>query len=68
MSQVTQSESPSITKRWSPKDKFLIESLKLEIAEEQKENKYTVRLEELFLAGQKKDRIDTYEPDYYEEP
>jgi hypothetical protein len=47
---------------------LLIESLKLEIAEDQKENKYTVRLEELLSVGQKEDRIDTYEPDYYEEP
>lgn len=47
---------------------LLIESLKLEIAEDQKENKYTVRLDDLLSIGQKKDRIDTYEPDYYEEP
>jgi hypothetical protein len=47
---------------------LLIESLKLEIAEDQKENKYTVRLDDLLSVGQKKDRIDTYEPDYYEEP
>ena len=47
---------------------LLIESLKLEIAEDQKENKYTVRLNDLLSIGQKEDRIDTYEPDYYEEP
>ena len=47
---------------------LLIESLKLEIAEDQKENKYTVRLDDLLSVGQKEDRIDTYEPDYYEEP
>ena len=47
---------------------LLIESLKLEIAGEQKENKYTVRLDDLLSVGQKEDRIDTYEPDYYEEP
>lgn len=47
---------------------LLIESLKLEIAEDQKENKYTVRLDDLLSVGQKKDLIDTYEPDYYEEP
>jgi hypothetical protein len=47
---------------------LLIESLKLEIAEDQKENKYTVRLDDLLSVGQKEDLIDTYEPDYYEEP
>lgn len=47
---------------------LLIEFLKLEIAEDQKENKYTVRLDDLLSVGQKKDLIDTYEPDYYEEP
>jgi len=46
---------------------LLIESLKLEIAEDQKENKYTVRLNDLLSARQKEDLIDTYEPDYYEE-
>jgi hypothetical protein len=47
---------------------LLIESLKLELAEDQSKNKYTVRLEDLLSVGQKEDRIDTYEPDYYEEP
>ena len=47
---------------------LLIESLKLELAEDQSKNKYTVRLEEFLSVGQKEDRIDTYEPDYYEEP
>jgi hypothetical protein len=47
---------------------LLIESLKLEIKEEkEEENKYTIKLEELFSAEQKEDLIDTYEPDYYEE-
>ena len=46
---------------------LLIESLKLEIAEEPKENNYTVRLNDLLSVGQKEDLIDTYEPDYYEE-
>lgn len=46
---------------------LLIESLKLEIAEEPKENKYTVRLNDFLSLGQKEDLIDTYEPDYYEE-
>lgn len=46
---------------------LLIESLKLEIAEDQKENKYTVRLNDLLSVRQKEDLIDTYEPDYYEE-
>ncbi len=47
---------------------LLIESLKLEIKEEkEEENKYTIKLEELFSAEKKEDLIDTYEPDYYEE-
>lgn len=46
---------------------LLIESIKLEIAEEPKENKYTVTLNDLLSVGQKEDLLDTYEPDYYEE-
>ncbi len=50
---------------------LLIESLKLEIKEikeeKEEENKYTIKLEELFSVEQKEDLIDTYEPDYYEE-
>lgn len=46
---------------------LLIESLKLEIAEEQKEKNNVISLQDLFEAERKK--IDTYEePDYYEEP
>jgi len=47
---------------------LLIQSLKLEIKEEEKDtNKYTIKLEELLSVGQKEDLVDTYEPDYYEE-
>jgi hypothetical protein len=47
---------------------LLIQSLKLEIKEEEKEeSKYTIKLEELLSVGQKEDLVDTYEPDYYEE-
>ena len=47
---------------------LLIQSLKLEIKEEEKEkNKYTLKLEELLSGEQKESLIDTYEPDYYEE-
>ena len=46
---------------------LLIESLKLEITEEQKEKSNVISLQDLFEAERKK--IDTYEePDYYEEP
>jgi hypothetical protein len=46
---------------------LLIESLKLEIAEEQKEKSNVISLQDLFEQERKK--IDTYEePDYYEEP
>lgn len=45
---------------------LLIESLKLEIAEDQKEKNNVISLQDLFEAERKK--IDTYEPDYYEEP
>ncbi len=46
---------------------LLIESLKLEIKEDEK-SKYAINLEEFLSIGQKKDLIDTYEPNYYEEP
>lgn len=47
---------------------LLIQSLKLEIKEEEKEeNKYTIKLEEILSERQKESLIDTYEPDYYEE-
>jgi hypothetical protein len=47
---------------------LLIQSLKLEIKEEEKDtNKYTIKLEELLSMKQKEDLVDTYEPDYYEE-
>ena len=44
---------------------LLIQSLKLEIAEESN----VVKLEDLFSSGleQKGNLVDTYEPDYYEE-
>ena len=45
---------------------LLIESLKLEIAEDQKEKSNVISLQDLFEQERKK--IDTYEPDYYEEP
>ena len=47
---------------------LLIQSLKLEIKEVEKDtNNYTIKLEELLSVGQKEDLVDTYEPDYYEE-
>lgn len=46
---------------------LLIESLKLEIKEDEK-SKYAINLEEFLSIGQKEDLIDTYEPNYYEEP
>ena len=44
---------------------LLIQSLKLEIAEESN----VVKLEDLFSSSlnQKQNLVDTYEPDYYEE-
>ena len=45
---------------------LLIESLKLEIAEDQKEKSNVISLQDLFEQERKK--IDIYEPDYYEEP
>ena len=48
---------------------LLVQSLKLEMEEEEKAN--VVKLEDLFTTNLKKeeeDFIDDYEPDYYEEP
>jgi hypothetical protein len=45
---------------------LLIESLKLEITETPEEKSNVISLQDLFETERKK--IDTYEPDYYEEP
>lgn len=47
---------------------LLVQSLKLEMEEEEKAN--VVKLEDLFTSNLKNEEnfIDDYEPDYYEEP
>lgn len=47
---------------------LLVQSLKLEMEEEEKAN--VVKLEDLFTTNLKNEEnfIDDYEPDYYEEP